>query len=463
MNYICACATAVLLLTSPSVTLAIEVEVDPSRTPSDLVCVPSPVAPQKSFSPSTQEEIEPPAFDELPGSIVSNTPEKLKNIPLDIHKQNEILTIGIWGDSHSAANFFSEEIISSLGVTRNQFRPTFIPPTMGKGGIRLPIKKYCKSPGWTFSLAYTSKSDNLQYSPSLSNITNNVEGANLSVDFRFPDNLPALNSLVILLKPNSEESIVNISVDSNVYKNISVPIGDDRIVLKSHDPFSILKIEVVSGSISIEGFIPSYATNPILYLDTFGIPGATARGWKVIDTKYMKSKLAGHNYDLAILEYGTNEGADKNFDPNSYQEALTSSIKKFKAVFPDTQCVLIGPTDRGILVSRQLKKTGDGKNKSNKIKIAKQAKSIKYVDLLKYSNVHQSISEIQSRISQKFGCRFWSWQEAMGGLGASYKWYYKTPRLMAKDLIHLTVPGYQESARSFIESFSLKTIMNDKH
>ena len=461
MNSLCARAAVTLLLTLPTVSFAIEVDVEATRTISDLVCTPS-RAPLRSTTPSNQEEIEPPAFDELQEVLLSNTPSKFKKIPLDIHKQSEVLTIGIWGDSHSAANFFSEGIISSLGVDKNQFRPTFIAPTMGRGGVRLPVKKYCKSAGWTFSLAYTSKGENLQYAPSLSNITSNSLGANISIDFRFPDNQPALNSLVILLKPSSEESIVTIGVDSNTYENIAVPIGEDRIALKSHNPFSIVKIDVISGAISIEGFLPSYASNPDLYLDTFGIPGATARGWRVIDSKYMKSKLEGHNYDLAILEYGTNEGADKNFEPNSYQEALTSTLKKFKEVFPDTQCVLIGPTDRGILVRRQLAKSKTGKEKSNKIKITKQAKSIRYVDLMKYSNVHQKISEIQNATAQQFGCSFWSWQEAMGGLGASYNWYYRTPRLMAKDLIHLTAPGYQESARSFIESISLKNIFNDK-
>jgi lysophospholipase L1-like esterase len=41
--------------------------------------------------------------------------------------------------------------------------------------------------------------------------------------------------------------------------------------------------------------------------------------------------------------------------------------------------------------------------------------------------------------------------DAMGGAGGAYRWAKQTPALMARDLIHFTVPGYQRLAQSFAQ------------
>ena len=459
MKYICAFVSIVFLYLSPGHLSAKELVVDGTGAVPDLVCSMG-RTPIKSNSSGSHEQDEPPAADDLPESFLLNNQSLPKPIPIEIQKHGSILSVGIWGDSHSAANFFSDELVATLGLSKNQYRPTFIPPSFGRGGVRLPIKKYCKSDGWSYLLAYTSKLSSAQFSPSLISLTSNISGSNLAVDFRFSDNRPALESLTILLRPSSDDISINLTVDSLTFDNVNIPAGDDRIILKASSPFSIVKLMLQSGSLTIEGFLPTYTTEPSLFLDTFGIPGATAKGWKNIDPIYMKKKLPPQQYDLAILQYGTNEGADRNFDPISYKESLSLSLGKFKSVFPSTECVLIGPTDRGVLIKR-IKINERKKNKTNKIKLAKQAKSINYVDLLKYSSVHQNISEIQASVASEFGCKFWNWQNAMGGKGGSYGWFHKNPRLMANDLIHLTIPGYQESARTFVESVNLKKLFRE--
>jgi lysophospholipase L1-like esterase len=48
----------------------------------------------------------------------------------------------------------------------------------------------------------------------------------------------------------------------------------------------------------------------------------------------------------------------------------------------------------------------------------------------------------------------------MGGLGSSYKWLKQNPQLMSKDLIHLTVKGYQVSAQKFIDRYNLTKLID---
>jgi lysophospholipase L1-like esterase len=75
--------------------------------------------------------------------------------------------------------------------------------------------------------------------------------------------------------------------------------------------------------------------------------------------------------------------------------------------------------------------------------------------MLGFSQIHQRIGKIQADVGNEYSCSYWSWQDAMGGPGGSYFWMRRTPALMAGDLIHLTVPGYQFSARRFIADTKL--------
>jgi hypothetical protein len=120
--------------------------------------------------------------------------------------------------------------------------------------------------------------------------------------------------------------------------------------------------------------------------------------------------------------------------------------------------VLIGPGDRGVLVRRSQKAKPSGRNakgkqaqvhKSPKGKAAPVAKVS--TDLLRFTRVHLEITRLQSQVAAEQGCRFWSMLDAMGGAGGAYRWASQNPPLMARDLIHFTVPGYQRLAQRFAQ------------
>ena len=69
--------------------------------------------------------------------------------------------------------------------------------------------------------------------------------------------------------------------------------------------------------------------------------------------------------------------------------------------------------------------------------------------MLRFTRVHAEINRLQQQVAQEQGCRFWSAFQAMGGAGGAYRWQARQPALMARDLIHFTVPGYQQLARQF--------------
>lgn len=355
-------------------------------------------------------------------------------------------SIGFWGDSHVASAHFPEEMMRVLGLTRDRVRPTFIPPTMDRSGVRLPIQKYCQSAGWSYDYAYTSGQAGAEYAKGLVNLKSNVPNSYLWVDFRLQPQVSSLRSLDVLYVPpkRGERTLVGIIADNGAEQLVELNADDDGVIqLRAERLVSTIKLRLILGSFSLQGFVPHYAGKPALYLDTLGIPGATVRGWKAVNTDYLKTRNNDASYDLVILEYGTNEGNDQNLDPEKYAADLRASLKNLRRVYPESLCVLIGPTDRGVLVK-------------SSTAVEYQRATPPPESFFHYSRIHQRISNIQATIGKEFSCSFWSWQDAMGGPGAAYMWMRHSPVLIARDLIHLTVPGYQLSARKFVSDTRLQ-------
>ncbi len=358
--------------------------------------------------------------------------------------------MALWGDSHAASDFFSQEMLRTLGIAPDKAQPTFIPATMGRMGVRLPIRKFCLSDGWKHEYAYVTRQTDIPVDRGLGDISTRVRDSYLWVDFRASPGKPALQSLELVFAPpeTGRKVRVGLSVDGGPERVVELdPDAQGVLRIRPQQPMSIVKLRLAEGAFVLEGFVPHYVDQPSLYFDTFAIPGATAHAWKALDPAYFKRRDGDVRYDLVMMEYGTNEGNDRHFDAGKYEADLRASLQNLRSVYPDAMCVLIGPPDRGVLVQRGRR----GKHG----RIVRQPPR----DLLKYARIHQRIGEIQGAVGKEFSCAYWSWQEAMGGPGAAYNWMRRSPALMGRDLTHLTQPGYQLSARMFTQDIGLSRIL----
>lgn len=428
------------------------VDVPSGPVPGELQC------PYKKHSRShrepeqPEEVLEPPTSEELAALPAQDEPPSQEVIlggagHLDASRP---FSIGLWGDSHVASNSFSEEMLRVLGFSRDKVQPTFIPPTMDRSGVRLPIHKYCQSDGWTREYAYVSRQANVAFAKGLANLESDVPGSYLWVDFRSQPVLPNLRALDVLFAPPApgEKILVGITVDDGAEQIVELEQGGQGIVqIHPEQPMATVKLRLVEGGLVLQGFVPHYLEKPALYADTLGIPGATAHGWKALDPEYLKKRDGEASYDLVMLEYGTNEGNDRNFNSDKYASDLRASLQNLRRAYPDSLCILIGPPDRGVLVKRSRRK----KNRH-----ARPAPA----NVLKYARIHQRIGNIQKTVGQEFACSFWSWQDAMGGAGAAYRWLRHSPPLMSRDLTHMTAPGYQLSARRFATDAKLSKYLH---
>jgi lysophospholipase L1-like esterase len=396
------------------------------------------------------------AVMEMPGS------DDLVDLPSQVETQHQDVVLqggkfdgsrpfamALWGDSHAASDFFSDEMMRTLGVAPDGAQPTFIPATMGRMGVRLPVRKFCLSDGWKHDYDYVTRASHITATKGLGDISTRVRGSYLWMDFRASPRVPDLQSLDVLFAPPAPGSKVRVgvTVDGDDERVVELdPAAGGVLQLKSPQPMSVVRLRLVAGAFVLQGFAPHYVKTPSVYFDTFAIPGATAHAWKVLDPAYLRQRGSDVNYDLIVMEYGTNEGNDRHFDPGKYEDDLRGSLRNLRLAYPDAMCALVGPPDRGVLVERPR-----GRHR----RVVRRG----HVDPLKFAHIHERIGEIQRAVGKEFSCAYWSWQDAMGGPGAAYGWRRRSPALMGRDLTHLTMPGYQLSARLFTQDIGLSRIL----
>ena len=404
-------------------------------------------------------------------------------------RPGEPYRVAIWGDSHLAAGFFTQELVKVLKLAPAQVRAGFIPANMNRPGVRLPLRKTCVSPQWRYESAHANAASAATPGPGLVSMFSAQAGASLAWDLRNAAGEPEVRQLRVLYQQTAHPVHVAVMVDGDqeVEVVLSGAPGPAMLELAADGPLSVVQLRLISGELRLQGLSLPVLSQTALQMDVFGFPGATVAGWKQASLNDLSAWFTQTPYNLVMMEFGTNEGNTKPFDASAYQATLRESVQRMRTVFPNAACVLIAPGDRGVLVRRSEKwkrvpvtaqavaekksrKKASPKTvpKSGQSKSKAQGKTLTTApvaeraaapvaspgparNLLQYTRIHEEIGQIQNAVAQQQGCTVWSMLQAMGGQGGAYRWARQSPPLMARDLIHFTVPGYQQLAREFAD------------
>ena len=441
----------------------------------DLQC-PLKRKPSQPPQPASGDVLEPPDAEELDElgiltSRMSNTPgadaETLQSATISTRPgaaRTQPLRVGIWGDSHLAAGSFSYELKRIFLAQGLKARTQFIPFTMGRAGVNLPLRRHCMD-GWKSDLAYVARKADIATGVGL-NVLQGDADAYVWFDLRNESGEADVNRVELFFHQSPDAGSVSISIDDGPENKVilSGPKGFGSLSIVGSGPLSLLKIRVTDDPVQLNGMFLDYRQSPAATLDSFGIPGATVRAWQQLDPDYFSAYFKDRSYDLVMLEYGTNEGNVAPFDASGYAKTLEQSLKNLRQVFPQSECLLIAPGDRGILVPRlrKVKKAGKAtrahvpKGKHGHRPRSRVTHEYTAVDLLRFSAIHEKIFAIQKEIGARYACKTWSMQMAMGGQGSAYAWQLANPALMSKDLTHFTVKGYQRLAQELALSLGWK-------
>ena len=453
-------------LTASAVLIQSQHMVNMGARPLELVC-PRKGAVQGRPSPAPAEPTEIPddadieqALQEVqePSAANSASPARTGAWRPDKTRQ---LRIAIWGDSHMAAAFFSEQMLRQLigpaGPHATTVSSRFVHAGVGHGGVRALVRKTCLTGDWAREMAYAHGNAAAAPGPGMTSLVAKKPGAMLALDLRDAQGQAQHTGLQLLHHGDtSGPTRLAISVDgeAETLLTLASQAGPNALALSTEAPLSTLQIRVLEGSFRFQGIkLPEAAIPTPLHLDLFAYPGATVAGWARSDLAYLASWFTDQPYDLALIAFGTNEGNDPRFNELAYRDTLNKALVNFRQVFPQTQCVLIGPGDRGIRVAKT--KTAKAHKGSKNNKAAPPKPSTPKANLLRYSRIHAQIGQIQTELAAQHGCLAWRMQEAMGGVGSAYAWARQKPPLMAPDLIHFTPAGYRELANRFVTDFGL--------
>ncbi len=412
----------------------------------DLSC-PAPAAAPPTTSSRTRRPHAPPGvmpgsadLDMLPAMVSVPqepiSPDLLEGFRLPKAGSGRVLRVGFWGDSHLAAAFLNEELARILRARKLEVASTYLPPTVGRPGVRLPLRKHCVSARWDFQPAYLASAPGQRTGPALATLQASTRGEFLWLDLRDQRKQATVKHVRIFHQPSSRGAVVTVSMDGGRAYRIRIPKGQEAaypesIQITASQHVSTLKIQVAGGEFQLQGIQLIRDDRPQVEMDLFAFPSATIRAWAMLDPVYLQGSLADAPYDAVVLEYGTNEGNVDPFDAKRYADTLEAALSGVRQVFPAASCLLMGPTDRGRLLP-----AGRGA-------MSREARS---EQLLHHSRIHQSIVAIQRRAAARHGCAHWDWQAYMGGMGGAYRWALAKPALAARDLIHLTPAGYRQTA-----------------
>lgn len=322
---------------------------------------------------------------------------------------DQVVNITQFGDSHSAADFFTGEFRTLMQQKYGNAGIGWITPLAIKGQSHAAV-------------TWRSKYWDVLSSRTLSNLDFPMGGfiAKPSKDFATIQITPRASNnkywqvkLTLKTLKNNSNSLtlydasdkkINLSYTPtpNVWQTVSV-VSKMPLVIKGQKDIEIGGIWLTrykqSGVI-----VSSIATN-----------GAKQTIWQKWGENWFK-ELALSQSDLVILEYGTNESFDETLDASQYQKNLVNNIRLIRKTLPNAAILIMTPPD----------------TMANAVNMPKS--------FVKIMNIQKQVAKSEKTL-------FWDWQVAMGGQFSIKQWRQRG--LARPDLVHQTLKGYKESARIF--------------
>lgn len=322
---------------------------------------------------------------------------------------DQVVNITQFGDSHTAADFFTGEFRTLMQQKYGNAGIGWITPTAIKGQNHTAVS--WKSSNWNILSSRTLSDLDFPMggfiakpsrTPAIIEIVPNaLRNKDWQIKLTFKTLKDSPKSLG-LYDNNNRKINFNYIPKNNVWQTISV-ISQMPLVIKSQSDIELGGIWLTRYNKS--GVIVSaIATN-----------GAKQTIWQKWSPNWFR-ELASSQSDLVILEYGTNESFDETLDANVYRKNLVSNIRQIRKTLPKAAILLISPPD----------------TMANEKEAPKSFSRIK--------NIQRQVAKTERTL-------FWDWQQAMGGNFAIKQW--KQRGLARADLVHQTLQGYKESARIF--------------
>lgn len=374
----------------------------------------------KSASDQTAESIagdssnlQSPSYDAKAVSTRS-LKENLLSISNGSWNRSRPLRILQLGDSHTAADFFTERLRSRLQMQ------------YGDGGIGWILPGRVTGQNATRYLVSTSgnwklNKGNVKYADSdtpLGGFINTGSSGALLVVQPLISGQGDWSFHALVRRSPGYSGPIHVSLAGAGHQTITQTISADwqSLHLGTDSPLaSRYSLEIKSGRIEVGGLWLENNKNGIV-VDHLGRNGATLSAITAWSDRAMTRQFISRPVDAIFIAYGTNEAAGTT-SMEGYSRVLSSAIERLR---------LAAPTAEIFVITAPAFAKGSGSCR----------------DYLPRS-LHAVIAA-QLMVGRERGVKVWNWMEAMGGPCGVDLWSRKG--WMAGDRIHMTVAGYRQSA-----------------
>lgn len=330
----------------------------------------------------------------------------------------------VWlGDSHTASDFMTGPLRSSLQTRFGDGGPGFVPLSLPH--VRNVLVATKRDGAWTCDPGSPASSR-----PQLDGMfglagQRCTASAGASVTGSFFRATPNELSWEIVFRFPGKRGEFEIAADTTKPALVRAPssatngeVRERRSSLLSYgidaNASESVRVRVTEGPVQVFGAFVE-AKSPGLVLDAFGINGArsnTPMGW---NESGLVGELEERQPDLLVLAYGTNEASD-SVDLQRYRDAYARLVSIVNGFPKGTSCLLFGPTARRDPVA-QLRTA--------------------------------AVDAFQRKTATELGCAYVSVLSLMGGDDGFVTWARSKPALATKDGVHLTKAGYERLAEVF--------------
>lgn len=365
---------------------------------------------------------EPPALKPGNGLIEDYTPWQVgfNNLRRALN-QGRLARIAVIGDSYIEGDIFTQDVREKLQEIYGGGGVGYVPVSSKLTGFRSSVTQSCS--GWKeFDFRTSGKKyptlQGFYYSPAGYAVTT------LKGSTRKPHAETWTNSRMLFVAPH--DMTISISTDTDEQK-FDVTGSEEVQQILLEGTTSSFKVSASDPALVVLGI---YADG----LSGVALDNMSIRGYSGIKHVNLSKSLADQmrkyiDYDLIIVEYGTNALSSKQTDYSGYIKIMTRVIEHIRECYPLADILIMGIGDRG-------EKAGTA---------------------IRSMPVVQTMIDEQRNMARNLGVLFWDTRAAMGGENAVVDWA-KTGHIN-KDYIHLSVKGGERLSRLFVES--LNKALND--
>jgi lysophospholipase L1-like esterase len=337
------------------------------------------------------------------------------------------------GDSHSAGDNLAGGWREPLQQHYGNGGRGAMPPGKPFDGYIPRDVTVTQSPGWSvvslFDSAYRTGAQHALFGISGFRQTAAAAGATLTMT---PDT-PAFSfrRFVVCAVNGPGQGAYTLRLGDQVTQ-VSLDAPDTHVgctTVQSPTRQSSAQVQVTAGPVTLTSW-GSFTDNGGVTLSNLGVVGTQISNFVVTSDQAVKQEFEAYRPDLIVIEFGTNDGFVRQFEPESYEAVLRSQIARIRRLSDHVPILLLGAPDA------DTNRADLAGNAATEAGTPRPGPGFWYPP-----PALAALRDIQRRVARSMGVAFWDWSSRMGGPGTADRWANADPPLMRRDRVHYTVAG----------------------